>query len=72
MAIYTFYPCQTDGSAASFEAFDMADETGLAARAAMLLAEHPTCAYVNVWCADRKVLQLGREAARQMSGAGRG
>jgi hypothetical protein len=62
MPIYTFYPCRTDGSSPTFEAFDLFGDDEALARAGLLLAEHPTCAFVTVWQGDREVLTLPRAA----------
>lgn len=60
MPIYTFYPCRSDGSSPTFEAFDLLGDEDVLARARHLLDEHPTCAFVTVWQGDREVLTLPR------------
>jgi hypothetical protein len=63
MPMFTFYLCQEDGAAASFEAFELVDETEAPARANRMLAAHPSCSYVNVWRVETKVLTLHRDEA---------
>ena len=74
MAVYTFYLCRPDGSAASFEAFELASDAEARRRAPQILAEHPSCAYVAVWDGDRCVATRHRKAtaapALQRSAAG--
>ncbi|CAN7143487.1 hypothetical protein LJR225_000091 [Phenylobacterium sp. LjRoot225] len=56
MPIYTFYPCRPDGSSATFEAFELANDAEAQRRALALLPQHPTCAFVTVWQGDREVM----------------
>jgi hypothetical protein len=56
MPIYTFYPCRSDGSSTTFEAFELDGDDAAQARAALLLEQHPSCAFVTVWLGDREVL----------------
>jgi len=60
MAMYTFYLCNQDGGATSFEAFELASDEKAAERALKLLDEHPGCAYVAVWDGDRPLLERHR------------
>jgi len=60
MPIYTFYPCQADGSSPTFEAFDLAGDDEALTRASLMLDEHHSCAFVTVWQGDREVLTLPR------------
>jgi len=55
MSLYTFFPCQSDGVAQSFETFELVNDTEAYERAAALLRQHPSAAYVAVWCGERKV-----------------
>lgn len=66
MPIYTFYPCRTDGSSPTFEAFDLSGDDEALERARRLLDEHE-CAFVTVWQGDRQVLTLPRPAAAHTS-----
>ncbi|MFL5297197.1 MAG: hypothetical protein ACJ798_12520 [Phenylobacterium sp.] len=61
MALYTFYFCNRDGTSASFETFELADDLEAAGRAATLLNEHLSCAYVAIWCGERIVGRRERE-----------
>lgn len=61
MPIYTFYPCLSDGSSPTFEAFDLLGDDEALARASLMLDEHD-CAFVTVWQGDREVLTLPRIA----------
>lgn len=65
MPIYTFYPCRPDGSAPTFEAFDLESDVEAQRRAIELLAQHPSCAYVTVWQGDREVLRPPQPAHAQ-------
>lgn len=62
MPIYTFYPCRTDGSSPTFEAFDLGGDDEALTRANLMLDEHDSCAFVTVWQGDREVLTLPRIA----------
>ena len=55
MALYTFYLCQPDGSAASFEAVELADDAAAVDHAPAMLDQHRSCAYVMVWEGERRV-----------------
>jgi hypothetical protein len=65
--MYTFYLCKEDGSAASFEAFELQGDAEVTPRAAAMLNQHPGCAFVNVWQGDRKAMRLDRETARELA-----
>ena len=56
MPIYTFYPCRTDGSSPTFEAFDLAGDDEVLGRANLMLDEHDSCAFVTVWQGDREAM----------------
>lgn len=56
MPIYTFYPCRADGSSTTFEAFELDGDHAARERAAVLRAQHPSCAFVTVWRGDHEVL----------------
>lgn len=58
MPLYTFYPCKPDGSAPSFEAFDLVSDDAAALFARSLLFEHPCAAWMSVWRDERQVLTL--------------
>lgn len=63
MAIYTFYLCNPDGVSTSLEVFELASDDHVAARAAAVLDQHPSCASVAVWEDDRPVLTRHRRRA---------
>jgi hypothetical protein len=62
MPIYTFYPCRTDGSSTTFEAFELDGDAEALDRAGLLLRQHPSCDFVTVWHGDRKVLGIPASA----------
>ena len=60
--LYTFYPCDPDGSSQTFEAVELPGDRLAAERAELILRDHASCAYVAVWEGDRPVLTLARRA----------
>ena len=62
MTIYTFYLCSGDGSASSFEAFELGGDEHAPERALRLLGEHPSCSFVAVWEGDRPLMNQHRES----------
>ena len=68
MSVFTFYLCKPDGSASSFEVFELQSDVEAPDRANAMLAEHLSCAFVAVWQGDRKILTQRRGRA---SGAAR-
>ena len=63
MTVYTYFLRQADHVAASFEAFEAADDAGARALAGAVCAQHPSAAYVDVYDGDRLILRLDRAAA---------
>ncbi|WP_372784384.1 hypothetical protein [Phenylobacterium sp.] len=61
MTMYTLYPCNRLGNAASFEAFELSTDEDAQSRAVKMLGEHPSCAFVAVWSGERPVLTQFRE-----------
>jgi PAS domain S-box-containing protein len=57
MPIYTFYCCKPDGSATTFEAHVLKGDDAAHERATLLVRQHPSCAYVAVFDADREVVK---------------
>lgn len=57
MPLYTFYPCQRDGNSTTFETHELVDDGEALVRARIVAADHRSCAYVAVWCGERKVLE---------------
>ena len=49
MALYTFFLCKLDGSAFSFEVFELGSDAEAPLMAQRMLAEHLSCDYVAVW-----------------------
>lgn len=70
MALYTFYCCQADGVATTFEARELASDAAARDFAAALLPRHSGCAYVSVFDADREVLTEHRATAPGEASAG--
>jgi hypothetical protein len=64
MQLYTFYPCDCEGSAETFVVFELASDQEAQVRALQVLDQHPSCARVVVWCGDRKVLTRDRSQTR--------
>lgn len=56
MALYTFYPCEGDGSSECFLTFDLDDDDAALAKAEVVLTAHLGARYVAVWCGERKVV----------------
>jgi hypothetical protein len=61
MPVYTFYCCQPDESAPSFEARDLESEEAATVHAGRMLAEHRSCSHVVVCLEDQEVLTARRE-----------
>jgi hypothetical protein len=62
MILYTFYPTLQDGSSATFETHELPDDEAARRVAAEVLARHPSCREVAVWCEDRPVSGHGLAA----------
>jgi hypothetical protein len=67
--MYTFYLCNLGGGAHSFESFNLGADTDAPERALKMLADHPSCTYVEVWDGDRRVLARRRERSRSRTRA---
>lgn len=63
MALYTFYLCSEDGSAAALDARDLAGLPEAQRYAHALLREHASCTHVQVCRDDREVLEARRADA---------
>lgn len=61
MALYSFYPCQRNGSSLSFEAYDVRDDAEAFVQAIIMLQQHTTAAYVAVWCGERSICLVPRD-----------
>jgi hypothetical protein len=71
MALYTFFPCLSDGKAVSFESHELADDEAAEAFAIAVLQCHRSCVSVAIWCGERRVtreisepMQRGRSESR--------
>ena len=60
MQVFTFFLCQPDGSAASFEAHAFASDLDAIAQSRVLLGDHPSASMVSVWDGERSVHQERR------------
>lgn len=60
MHMFTFFLCQSDGSAASFEAQSFESDIEAVARSRVLLGDHPSATTVSVWEGERPVHQEER------------
>lgn len=60
MSLYTFYFSRSGESASSFEAHELLSHTDLEVQALHLLSQHTTCALVEVWRDDKRVLTHAR------------
>ena len=73
MQVFTFFLCQPDGAAASFEAQALASDRDAVARSRVLLGDHPSASMVSVWEGERPVHQEQRcEQFRPRPGFTRG
>lgn len=73
MQVFTFFLCQPDGSAASFEAHPFASDLDAVARSRVLLGDHPSASMVSVWDGERPVHQQRRcNQFRALPGFSRG
>ena len=64
MRLYTFYPCDCSGAAATFVVFELADDEEAQVRALHVLDQHPSCERLIVWAGERKVLIRDRDQTR--------
>jgi hypothetical protein len=60
MPIYTFYPCNADGDANSFDAAELKSDTQAQAYALRVLTQHASCSHVVVWLGEREVMTCDR------------
>jgi hypothetical protein len=63
MPMYIFYPCLADGSATSFEAYELEDDTVAAEQGAAVLAAHASATHVTVWRDGEALGPIPRDAA---------
>jgi len=60
MPMYIFYPCLDDGSATSFEAYELEDDAAARERAELVLESHASAVQVRVWRDGVALAPLGR------------
>jgi hypothetical protein len=60
MALFTYYPCRSDGSSTAFETFEQPDDAAALARAQQVLREHLSAVEVVVWQGERRVGAVAR------------
>lgn len=63
MALYVFYLRTSEGLSNSLEVVSLATDDEVPEQAVKLLADHPSCAYAEVWEGDRRVVWQRREDA---------
>jgi hypothetical protein len=68
MGNYTFYPCNADGVGLSLLACDLGSDAEAKLRAAQLLEEHASAAYVEAWQGERLAFSLRRSRAEAAAG----
>jgi hypothetical protein len=49
MPMYIFYPCLEDGTANSFEAYELTDDAAAAEQGELVLAGHASASHVMIW-----------------------
>jgi len=67
VALYTFFLCQPDGDARSFEILDLEDDAAAYDQSAVMLDQHLSAAYVAVWIDERRVCAVARDEAATQS-----
>jgi hypothetical protein len=73
MHMFTFFLCQPDGSAASFEARSFANDQDAVTQSRVLLGAHSGATMVSVWDGDRSVHEEWRcDRFRALPGFSRG
>jgi hypothetical protein len=63
MPLFTFYPYRSDGTALTFEVIDLASTLSATGHAQLLLAQHQSASWIEVWCGEELVLTAPREPA---------
>jgi len=63
MPMYIFYPCLEDGSATSFEAYELEDDAAAAEQGAAVLATHESATLVTIWRDGEALDPVRRDAA---------
>jgi len=70
MPMYIFYPCQQDGSATSFEAFELADDSAAYEQGELVLEGHVSATHVMVWRDGEALEPIRRPAAARREDLG--
>ncbi|MGA0606985.1 hypothetical protein ACO2Q0_13405 [Phenylobacterium sp. VNQ135] len=60
MPLYTFHPCRADGTSDTFVTVDLRGDHEIEAYARGLLAQHSSCACVEVWQEEREIAEFRR------------
>ena len=60
MALYTFYPCKSDGTSETFTCLDLQDDGEAFARALRVLDDHRGSTEVVIWAGNRRVTSRRR------------
>ena len=68
MPAYTFYPCKPDGVSTSFATFELGSDDDVREQARLVMEDHASCAYVEAWQGERRVLTIRRPAEAQQPG----
>jgi len=63
MPMYIFYPCQDDGSATSFEAYELEDDAAAAGQGANVLEAHASATHVMIWRDGHALAPIRRDPA---------
>jgi hypothetical protein len=71
LPLYTFYPCREDGTSATFETYDLPDDSAAFVRGHAVAEAHPSCTHVAIWCGDRKVRYKAEPTKERRSDADR-
>jgi hypothetical protein len=71
MPMYIFYPCLEDGSATSFEAYELEDDAAASEQGAAVLAAHASATHVTVWRDGEALGPIRRDAAASPPGRAR-
>jgi hypothetical protein len=63
MPMYIFYPCQEDGTATSFEAYELQTDAQAAEQAEMVLSGHASATHVMIWRDGQALAPVRRATA---------
>lgn len=68
MPLYIFYPCLEDGSATSFEAYELGDDAAAREQGESVLDDHTSATHVTVWRDGVALAPIRRDHARASVG----